>query len=206
MHPNPIYRGTPETEALAFAAERGFGTLMLNGADGPLAAHIPFVLSEDGQSAELHLVRSNPVARVLAAPGPALLAVMGPDSYVSSDWYGLQDQVPTWNYIGVHLRGTLELLPLEALRGHLDRLSAHFERLLLPKKPWTTDKMPDEVLDRLMRMIVPCRLTIADVQSTWKLGQNKPAEARHRAADQMAAAGIGQEAAALAKLMRDVQS
>jgi transcriptional regulator len=206
MHPNPVYRGTPEAEAIAFAAGRGFGTLMVNGAEGPLAAQVPFVLANDGRVAELHLVRSNPVARTLLAPGPALLAVMGPDSYVSSDWYGLADQVPTWNYIGVHLRGTLELLPREALRSHLDRLSAQFEHRLLPKKPWTADKMPGDVLDRLMRMIVPCRLTITDVQSTWKLGQNKPTEARYRAADQMAAAGIGQETATLAKLMRAVQS
>ncbi|MCY1128753.1 FMN-binding negative transcriptional regulator [Frigidibacter sp. RF13] len=206
MHPNPIYRSTPEMKALAFAAERGFGTLMVNGPDGPLAAHVPFVLSEDSKTAEMHLVRSNPVARALAAPAPALLSIMGPDSYVSSDWYGLADQVPTWNYLGVHLRGRLELLPQEALRPHLDRLSAEFERRLLPKKPWTADKMPDEVLDRLMRMIVPCRLVITDVQSTWKLGQNKPADARNRAADQMATVGIGQETAALAKLMRAVQS
>ena len=29
----------------------------------PLISHVPFVLGEDGESAELHLVRSNPIAR-----------------------------------------------------------------------------------------------------------------------------------------------
>jgi transcriptional regulator len=207
MHPNPVYRIAPAAETLAFAAERGFGTLMANGSEGPLASHVPFDLSAGGASAELHLVRSNPIVRALAgAPQPALLAVVGADGYVSSDWYGLPDQVPTWNYVAAHLRGTLALLPDDSLRGHLDRLSERFERQLLPKTPWRTDKLPDEVLKRFMRMIVPCRLTITDVQGTWKLGQNKPAAARLGVADQMEKAGIGLETAALANLMRAVPS
>lgn len=202
MHPNPAYRTETVATNLDFARERGFGVLSVNGPDGPLAAHVPFLLSADGQSAEMHLVRSNPVMRALETPQPALLAVSGPDGYVSPDWYGLMDQVPTWNYIAVHLRGSLERLPVDALRDHLDRLSETFESRLLPKTPWKTTKMPSDVMDRFMRMILPCRLTITDVQGTWKLGQNKVAEARVAAARSMAAAPIGQEVTTLAEWMR----
>lgn len=202
MHPNPAYRGAALATNLDFARARGFGILSVNGADGPLAAHVPFVLAEDGLSAAMHLVRSNPVVRALDEPQPALLAVSGPDGYVSPDWYGLEDQVPTWNYIAVHLRGRLERLPDAALRGHLDQLSEKFESRLLPKPPWKTTKMPADVLDRMMRMIVPCRLSITDVQGTWKLGQNKPPAARRGAADGMATAPVGQEVAALVEQMR----
>ncbi len=205
MHPNPAYRTTDTGNALAFARQRGFGTLMINGADGPLAAHVPFLLAPDGESAEVHLVRSNPIVRLLTSPSPALLAVNGPDGYVSPDWYDLEDQVPTWNYIAVHLRGDLECLPAEGLRNHLDRLAAEFENRLLPKTPWTAGKMSADVLDRFLRMIVPCRLRIGDVQSTWKLNQNKPATARFGAARHMASSGIGYETAALAQLMQAVQ-
>lgn len=202
MHPNPAYRAAPVATNLDFARERGFGILSVNGPDGPLAAHVPFVLADDGRSAAMHLVRSNPVARALDTAQPALLAVSGPDGYVSPDWYGLVDQVPTWNYVAVHLRGRLERLPDEALRDHLDQLSEKFESRLLPKPPWKTTKVSAEVMDRFMRMIVPCRLSISDVQGTWKLGQNKPPAARRGAADGMAAAPIGQEIAALAEQMR----
>jgi transcriptional regulator len=201
MHPNPIYRKTPEDRNLAFVRARGFGVLMVNGAEGPMASHIPFVLAEDGRSAELHLVRSNPIMRALGAPMPALLAVTGADGYISPDWYGIEDQVPTWNYVAVHLRGQLEPMPPEALRAHLDRLSAEFENRLLPKAPWKTDKVTPDVLDRFLRMILPCRLSISDVQSTWKLGQNKPEPARIKAADALAVSEIGQETAMLAELM-----
>lgn len=202
MHPNPAYRQTPEATVLAFARDRGFGTLAINGTEGPLASHIPFVIAPDGAFLELHLVRSNPIARALATPQPALLAITGPDGYISPDWYGMENQVPTWNYVAAHLRGTLTALPPDEMRGQLDRLSAEFEDRLRPKTPWRTDKMPAEVLDRLMRMILPCRLDIATVDGTWKFGQNKPDATRLGAADGLGAAGIGSETGALARLMR----
>lgn len=201
MHPNPVYRQETAERNLAFAGDRGFGALAVNGPDGPLLSHVPFVLG-DG-FAEMHLVRSNPIARALGAPMPALLAVSGPDGYVSPDWYGLADQVPTWNYVAVHLRGTLRLLTGDALRGHLDRLSATFENRIAGKAPWLVDKVDGGALDRLMRMIVPCRFDIASVEGTWKLGQNKPDSARTGAAQGMEAAGIGAEVSVLARLMRE---
>ncbi|MEM9764702.1 MAG: FMN-binding negative transcriptional regulator, partial [Pseudomonadota bacterium] len=108
MHPNPAFRGQADTDALATARARGFGILTAAGADGPLASHVPFLLSADGTEAEGHLVRSTAITRALnAAGGPldALLIVSGPDAYVSPDWYGEDDKVPTWNYVAIHLRG-----------------------------------------------------------------------------------------------------
>lgn len=202
MHPNSAFRTAPLETNLAFARERGFGLLSVNGPAGPLAAHLPFVISQDGQTLLTHLVRSNPVAAAL--PSEALMAVSGPDSYVSPDWYGMDDQVPTWNYVAVHLRGRLELRPPEELYDVLERQTAAFEALLRPKPPWTPDKMPQDLMQRLMRAIVPCRMRIEDVQGTWKLAQNKPDEARLAAADQIAIGGIGSEIALLAMFMRSL--
>lgn len=102
----------------------------------------------------------------------------GPESYISPDWYGAEDQVPTWNYAAVHLRGRLEPLPTEALRPMVDDLSALNEARLLPKTPWTSDKMSDGSMERMLRMILPFRLVIEIVDGTWKLGQNKTPEQR----------------------------
>jgi transcriptional regulator len=200
MHPNPIYRQASQDENLAFAAARGFGVLAVNGDDGPLISHIPYRIED--RAVELHLMRSNPIARALVAPQPAVLAVTGAHSYVSPDWYGIEDQVPTWMYVAVHLRGKLELLGDAALGPVLERLSARFEAQLLPKPPWSTAKMPPDVMARLMRMIVPCRLTVETVDGTWKLGQNKAEAARLAAADAVERAGIGDGLAELAALMR----
>lgn len=203
MHPNPAFRKAGTAANLAFAADRGFGLLTVSGPEGPLAAHVPFVITEDGASVETHLVRSNPVVRALeAGPVPALLAVSGPDGYVSPDWYGAEDQVPTWNYVAVHLRGPLALAPTATLRDMLARLSRTFEPRLAPKRPWTMDKMTPAALERLLRAIVPARLTIESADGTWKLGQNKDERARLGAAAGVEGS-VGAELAALAALMRD---
>lgn len=203
MHPNPVFHAESARSNLAFARKRAFGTLAINGADGPLMSHVPFLLDEDGTCLWLHLVRSNPIARALKAPQKARLSILGPDSYISPDWYGVEDQVPTWNYIAVHLVGTLELLPQDQLHGLLDRQSALFEDQLSPKKPWTSDKMSDGVMERMMRAIVPCRMAVSGVDGTWKLNQNKPDGVRLRAADHVASDGLGAGLAELAQRMRE---
>jgi transcriptional regulator len=200
MHTNPAFRQTDEAVALDFARARGFGTLVMNGDPLPLLSHIPFLLHPD-RSADLHLTRSNPIARAVADRAPALIAVAGGDGYVSPDWYGVEGQVPTWNYVAVHLVGELERRPDAELAALLDRLSEHFERRLAPKPVWRASKLEPQALARLMRMIVPFRFHLTELRSTFKLSQNKPDAARLAAAQALAAAGVGQELSALAALM-----
>ena len=208
MHPNPAYRNASRESNLEFAAKRGFAALAVGSEDerqAPLLSHIPFILAEDGGAVHAHLVRSNSIAQCLrAGERNAVLAVSGPDAYVSPDWYaGMPDQVPTWNYVAVHLRGTLRLRPDETLRAHLDALSARFEEVLRPKPPWRTTKVAPERLAAMMRAIVPIELAIETVDGTWKLNQNKPDEVRLCAAEHVAAKGIGQASSLLAALMRE---
>ena len=201
MHPNPVFRKTPQAQNLAFADAQSFGILSVNGADGPMLAHVPFLLSGDGAVADLHLVRSNPIARG-ELPAPAVIAVQGPHGYVSPDWYEIDDQVPTWNYVAVHLRGRLELRPADELHDLLTRQSAHFEADLAPKPEWKMDKMSDDALAKMMRMIVPCRLHIDRVEGTWKLNQNKDDAVRRAAIQRITDGTRGVELAQLAQLMR----
>ena len=205
MHPNPVFHGADTAQNLAFARERAFGVLAVSAEEAPLISHVPFLISQEGAWADLHLVRSNPIVRALKEARPAKLAVSGPDGYVSPDWYGVPDQVPTWNYVAVHLTGELELRPEEELRGLLDRQSAFYEARLAPKPPWTTAKMDAAALGRMMRMIVPARMRITGVDGTWKLSQNKPDGARAAAAEAIAG-GMGAELEELAVLMRQAST
>lgn len=204
MHPNPAFRRPGDDRNIAFARERGFGVLTIAGPDGPLASHIPFVLDKTGGTLAAHVVRSNPIWRLLKdGEAQALIVVSGPDGYVSPDWYETDDQVPTWNYVAVHLRGALRLLPPERLRDHLVDISAEFEPRLLGKRPWTLDKMSEEPLARMMRTIAPVEMSITSIDGTWKLNQNKPDDVRARAAKAIRGSDIGVELDALAALMQD---
>jgi transcriptional regulator len=201
MHPNPAFRGASPKENLDFAARRGFGMLCINGAEGPLAAHVPFVITPDG-GVEVHLARSNAIARA-ALPVPALLAVQGPDAYVSPDWYGVPDQVPTWNYVAVHLRGVLQPMDDDRLEPQVDALTEMFEGRLAAKRPWTKHKMGEGVMARMMRGILPFRMVVTAVEGTWKLNQNKTPEAR--AGVIAALEAQGGMAAEIAALMRALE-
>lgn len=201
MHPNPIFHSDDQATGLAFARKRGFGILVVNGPERTLASHIPFVL--ETTVADFHVPRSNAIGRLLRDdPMEALLIVSGPDGYISPDWYGAEEQVPTWNYVAVHLRGEVAIREHETLRAHLDDLSALNEERLLPKKPWTLDKNSEEGTAKLMRMLVPLRFTVRTIEQTWKLGQNKDEAMRMGAAEGLETTGFGHEVGALSGLMR----
>ncbi len=204
MHPNPIYRTRSARVNLDFVRAIGFGQLCVNAEPAPLVSHVPFLLDAPGQEIALHLVRSNPIVRLLQTPQVARLVVSGAHGYISPDWYGIEDQVPTWNYVAVHLTGQLELRPQEELRSVLEDLSAHFEAQLAPKPVWTLDKMTPEALARMERQIVPIRMRITEIDGTWKLSQNKPDAARIGAARALAGSGIGAGTAQLSALMQDL--
>lgn len=203
MHHNPSFRKAKDQQNIQFVRERSFGALTINGDNGPLISHIPFQLSEDGTYVEAHLVRSNPILSALRSrPLDAVIVVSGADGYISPDWYGLSNQVPTWNYVAVHLRGQLRVLPQEELHGILDRLSASMEVRLAPKPVWRMEKMPVGMAKKMMRVIVPIAFDVRALEGTWKLGQNKPNAARLGGADGVSVTDIGLETDALAALMK----
>ncbi len=84
LHTNPAFRAADRKTNLAFARKRGFGVLAVNGLEGPLISHVPFVLHAAGTMADIHLTRSNPIARA-GVPADAVIAVMGPDADISPD-------------------------------------------------------------------------------------------------------------------------
>ena len=66
------------------------------------------------------------------------------------------------------------------------------------KRPWTSAKMSEGAMPRMMRMILPFRFHVASVEGTWKLNQNKTPEIRARAAEALSQGDArAQEIAAL---------
>lgn len=175
--------------------------LSANGVDGPVMAHVPFLPAEDGSHADLHVARFNAIFAA-GLPAKAVLAVVGPDGYISPDWYDMPDQVPTWSYIAVHLRGELIPLPPETLEPQVNALSDTFEARLAPRPVWKSSKMTEGVMERMMRMILPVRLMISGVEATWKLNQNKTAKARNGVI--VALEGLADGPSDLAQAMRGV--
>jgi transcriptional regulator len=85
--------------------------------------------------------------------------------------------VPTWNYVAVHLRGSLQRIDTpDGKRAIVDALTARHESTL--ENPWTSDKMSPAQLDKMLGAIVGFHLTITGVDAKFKLGQNRSAADR----------------------------
>lgn len=156
---------------------RVFGTLIVVRDGAPDVAHIPFVLDRGtGSHGTLrgHFARPNPIWRAFDGAAEARAVFSGPDTYISPDWYVSHHQVPTWNYIAVHAWGRPKVLDNAAdVRRVLDDLSARNEARIPGKKPWTVDKLPTEVYDKMTRGIVAFEMPIARIEGKWKLNQNR---------------------------------
>lgn len=177
MYVPPLYRNDDRSQVIGFLRERGFGLAVAAGADGPIGAHVPFVADEADDDGRLrlrfHVARANPLWSLADADARILVAVGGADAYISPDWYVAAEQVPTWNYVAVHCSGTARLMPADGLLRLLADLSADQERRLLPKAPWTLDKLSPAALDRLLKAIVGIEVTVDRIDAQWKLSQNK---------------------------------
>ncbi|MEP3225914.1 MAG: FMN-binding negative transcriptional regulator [Parasphingorhabdus sp.] len=191
MHPNPAFRWPKSANDHADADERaalegliaqiGFGMIFATTPDGPRVAHVPVFSTGDG-ALQFHLARGNALTRHLSGM-TALCVVNGPDAYISPDWYGSEDQVPTWNYLALELEGPVRAMEREGLVALIDDLTAQNEAKLTPKIPWHRDKLDDEKFDKMIGAIVGFEMEIRAWRPTAKFSQNKDAEARENAAD-----------------------
>jgi transcriptional regulator len=206
MYTPPAFK-QDRAASLAFADARGFGTICAYDGTKPVASALPFYLSyaADGTpQAAFHLARHNPLAKLADRTSCWLLAVNGPDAYVSPDWYVSPDQVPTWLYQAVHLSGPVRLLSDEELSVQIDTLSAKFESWLLPKKPWTSGKMTVARLDAMKKAIVGLVMTVEEVEGSFKLNQHK-SEADYAAIANALGAQPQPDARKIAQLMQKVR-
>lgn len=176
MHPSPAFRVEDQALLLAHLAERPFVTVAAAIEGRPAVAHAPVVVRRLGADLALdfHLSRGNALVPALAIGFRAVAVSLGPEAYISPDWYADKDQVPTWNYVTVEAEGPVAMLDDAGLVALLDELSVQEETRLLPKRPWTRAKMSPGKFDRMTRMIVGARLSVERLQGITKLSQNKP--------------------------------
>lgn len=183
MYRPPAFAEDDPAALTGFVRAHPFALLVLNGAEGPVAAHLPLAVVEaDGAVVELvgHLARANPFWRE-AEGAPALAVFSGADAYVSPSAYpskrGHGRVVPTWNYLRVEVRGRLRLeQDAAAMRPYLEAVTAMQEAAR--PAPWGLDDAPADYLDRMSHAVVGLRLEVGRIEGVFKLSQNKDAADR----------------------------
>ena len=188
--------------------ETRLATLVTLGSEGMEASHVPILLDEgEGPYGAIrgHLARANPQWRRASAEMPALIVFLGPDAYVSPNWYATKREtgkvVPTWNYLAIHAYGRVEFFEdAERLRAIVTSLTQRHEGRR--EKPWAVSDAPEDYIKAQLRGIVGFRLPIDRLEGKWKLSQNRPEADRRGVVEGLEGEGGGPESA-IAQRMKD---
>lgn len=164
-----------------FIVVHSFATLVSSNVDVTDASHLPLLLDRNsGEHGQLtgHFAKANPHWKDL--DGQNVLAVFhGPHAYISPTWYGEQNVVPTWNYVAVHVRGTIRLEHDRDRLLDIVRQSVETYEAAMPT-PWSLDSAEPSFIDKLLDAIVGFTIDIEQLKGKWKLNQNHSVERQQR--------------------------
>jgi len=123
------YKNEDTNEVKNFIKHHSFGILVTHGDGKTLATHIPLELTTNKEGKNVlqgHIARRNPQKENFKNDIEVLCIFNGPHSYISSSWYNFEE-VPTWNYIAVHVYGKLKVIEGEELVDVLKELVDRYE-------------------------------------------------------------------------------
>lgn len=186
-----------DTEKIhAFIRENSFG-ILVSVKDGlPVGTHIPLHLEKNSEGQDIlmgHISRGNEQKYTLADGARVLVIFPGPHAYISPRWY-TQINVPTWNYISVHVYGTVKIVEGEVLRAALSRLVDNYEQHM--PQPVHIGEIPEKTVQDEMRGIVGFEIVIDEIQAAAKLSQNRDEKSFHQVIGQLEQGDTGAQAVA----------
>lgn len=166
-----------------------FGTLIAYDGTGPIAVHIPFEIRVIGDQLVLegHVARGNAIWRT-APDNPEVLAIFqGPHTYISPSWYR-DPNVPTWDYVAVHLYGPCRLMDHDQLQVFLEKLVDRYETGRVNARLW--DTLTPDFREQQMRGIVGFSIAVTRIEAAAKMSQNRTDEDFHHIAETLSESSV----------------
>jgi transcriptional regulator len=99
-----------------------------------------------------------------------MVIFQGPNTYVSSSWYD-HENVPSWNYIAVHVYGKAHIQSEEELIESLRQLTKKYEQDSV--HPVSVDTMSEKFLHTELRGTIGFEITVERMEASYKLSQNR---------------------------------
>ncbi|WP_299115369.1 FMN-binding negative transcriptional regulator [uncultured Winogradskyella sp.] len=136
-------------------------------ANEPLITHLPLIY--DNEKLIGHIDIFNPQAALLKDNNAVSIIFGGPQCYISPTIYSTT-QLPTWNYIKVHLKGTVKAIKSKiALKQSLITMTEFLEA---PDHKYVLE--PDNPrLDKNLNYIEMFEISITNWEGKFKLSQDK---------------------------------
>ncbi len=160
-------------EISRFIRENPLATLVSRGEEYPVATHLPLELETNTEGRTIlsgHVAKGNLHWKLFEDHPQALAIFTSPiQHYISSSWYN-HPNVPTWNYMSVHVYGRLRIVEGEALRKSLEKMTHFHERISF--HPLTPEVLHSEI-EKQIGGIVGFEIDIERVEAAFKMSQNR---------------------------------
>jgi transcriptional regulator len=164
------FREEEHQKILAFLRCNNFPAIVSFDGDRPIATHTPVevVENENGEiTIYAHISRANPQWKSFNNQ-EILLIFQGAHTYVSPRWYN-HVNVPTWNYMMVHVYGKVRLLQGDELYALLSRLVHNHE----VNTSYSLEGLPQDFVQKEIRGVVGFALDVTRIDAGYKLSQNR---------------------------------
>ena len=166
------YKNENIKEVKDFLIKNSFGILLNQNKGRISGTHIPMELNTDKNGKDIlsgHISKTNPQWNNFNDKEEVLAIFNGPHSYVSSSWYK-KENVPTWNYIAVHIYGTIKIIEGDELLSSLKKLVDKYESN--SENPVSVENLSEKSLKQI-NGIIGFNIHINEIQATYKLSQNR---------------------------------
>jgi len=162
----PEFAISDRKEMMEFIRKYSFG-IMITYSEGFRTSHIPFIITSDDPLVLWgHLATGNQQLRGIR-DSRALVIFSGPHSYISPSWYAEPGQVPTWDYVTVHVEGNVRLTGRDDTTKMLERMVSFYESgSTLP------GRLREKPYQDMMSGIVGFKIEVDRIWGKAKLSQN----------------------------------
>jgi transcriptional regulator len=172
MYIPELYKNENQEEIQNFIHQNGFA-ILVNQTDGKLwATHIPLLLDVNADGKQIlvgHVSKLNPQGESFKTNEDVLAIFTGAHSYISSSWYD-HENVPTWNYLAVHVYGKVKIYTQDEAVNSLKKLVDKYEAK--SAKPVRVEDMSSKTM-REARGIIAFEIEITSIEAQKKLSQNR---------------------------------
>ena len=169
MYPPPHHQTQDKQKMVSVMKAYPFATLVSASEGNPIITHIPIIYNNETGKLVAHIDKYNPQVATLKDGAQVTVVFKGPDCYISPSVYSTK-QLPTWNYIIVHIKGTITLIndPSDAK----DTMIAMTEFLEGTDQKFVLDK-DNRGMRGMINYIQAFDITITSWEGKFKLSQDK---------------------------------
>ena len=172
MYPPPYHQSHDIQKMISVIQHFPLGMLVSVKDGKPFVTHIPIIYNETSKKLIAHIDRNNPQVETLKDGAEVTAVFKGPDTYISPSVYSTP-HLPTYNYIIVHLTGTIKLInePEAVKKTMVDMtefLEGEAQKFIL--------KNDDPRMERLLNYIQAFEIEPTHWEGKFKLSQDKNAQ------------------------------